>query len=206
MPEYGTCECFACYRRIPKPEAHRISIEREKGHSSGSYRFSRRSTSYYTGRTYYAKQDVWLCSNCYSAYIARQKRRNRMTVGLICATVIGIVVVNQDVTNNGTSTLQPIQTGNRASAVQEGDQTASLAHVEEASPREPIIVQNRLIELGYLGGAADGVWGPRSRGALRGFKAANGLPADDKWDEAINRRLLSASAARSPAPLAAGPR
>jgi hypothetical protein len=59
MPEYGTCECFICYRRVPKPEARRIAINRERGHSSGSFRFSRNSTSYYTGRTYYAKQDVW---------------------------------------------------------------------------------------------------------------------------------------------------
>ena len=44
-------------------------------------------------------------------------------------------------------------------------------------------IQTRLIQLGYLGGRADGVWGARSQSALRTFKAANGLLVNDLWAE-----------------------
>jgi peptidoglycan hydrolase-like protein with peptidoglycan-binding domain len=62
--------------------------------------------------------------------------------------------------------------------------------------------QNRLIELGFLKAPADGIWGTKSRTALRAFKVANGLAADDKWDDLVSGRLYSAQAARSPLPLA----
>jgi hypothetical protein len=55
-------------------------------------------------------------------------------------------------------------------------------------------VQRRLIELGFLLGAADGVWGPRSRNALRSFRVANRLGYDDTWDEQTQRELFTASA------------
>jgi peptidoglycan hydrolase-like protein with peptidoglycan-binding domain len=63
-------------------------------------------------------------------------------------------------------------------------------------------VQERLIELGYLGGPADGVWGANSRAGLRAFKAANGLSINDKLDEPVKTRLFSTSAVRAPVPLA----
>jgi peptidoglycan hydrolase-like protein with peptidoglycan-binding domain len=53
-------------------------------------------------------------------------------------------------------------------------------------------VQQRLIDLGFLFGAADGVWGQGSRRALREFKAANGIGEGDTWDEATEERLLRA--------------
>jgi hypothetical protein len=37
-------------------------------------------------------------------------------------------------------------------------------------------VQQRLIELGFLSGTANGIWGPRSRQALRDFRIAHGAP------------------------------
>jgi peptidoglycan hydrolase-like protein with peptidoglycan-binding domain len=77
-----------------------------------------------------------------------------------------------------------------------------LAKQDVPSPKETISVQNRLIELGYLAGTADGAWGPRSRTALRAFKVANGLAADDTWDKLASERLFSAAAARAPAPTA----
>lgn len=43
-------------------------------------------------------------------------------------------------------------------------------------------VQRRLQERGYFLGIVDGVWGPKSRIALRDFKIQNGLGADDSWD------------------------
>jgi Putative peptidoglycan binding domain len=54
-------------------------------------------------------------------------------------------------------------------------------------------VQQRLIELGFLFGTADGAWGARSRKALQDFRMANGLGDGDTWDEATQERLLTAS-------------
>ena len=51
-------------------------------------------------------------------------------------------------------------------------------------------VQQRLIDLGFLSGAADGIWGQGSRRALREFKAANGIGEGDTWDESTEERLL----------------
>ena len=53
-------------------------------------------------------------------------------------------------------------------------------------------VQQRLIDLGFLFGAADGIWGQGSRRALREFRAANGIGEGDTWDEATRERLLRA--------------
>ena len=53
-------------------------------------------------------------------------------------------------------------------------------------------VQQRLIDLGFLFGAADGIWGQRSRLALQEFRAANSIGEGDIWDEATQERLLGA--------------
>jgi hypothetical protein len=87
------------------------------------------------------------------------------------------------------------------------DRTAVVAPLQDANKLNPppsviMTAQNRLIELGFLAGPADGVWGTKSRAALRAFKIANGLAADDKWDALVSGRLYSAQAARSPLPLA----
>src|SRR6516162_10411032 len=58
-------------------------------------------------------------------------------------------------------------------------------------------VQQRLIDLGFLYGAADEVWGQRSRRALQEFRAANGIGESDTWDEATQERLLSAPDAKA---------
>jgi putative peptidoglycan binding protein len=58
-------------------------------------------------------------------------------------------------------------------------------------------VQQRLIDLGFLYGAADGVWGQRSRRALQEFRAANGIGEGDTWDEATQERLLTAPDAKA---------
>jgi hypothetical protein len=52
-------------------------------------------------------------------------------------------------------------------------------------------VQQRLMRFGYLAAAAPGPWGPRSREALRAFKVAHQLGADDVWDEGTERVLFS---------------
>jgi peptidoglycan hydrolase-like protein with peptidoglycan-binding domain len=70
-------------------------------------------------------------------------------------------------------------------------------------------VQLRLKERGFLKTSViDGVWGPRSRIALRDFKVANGLPRTDEWDLPSQTALfdsMSATAAQwyvSPDPAA----
>jgi hypothetical protein len=71
-------------------------------------------------------------------------------------------------------------------------------------PRQEVdyaTVQRRLIDLGYLIGPADGIWGPKSRLALRTFKVANGLPANEEWDDITAARLFSPRPARAPMPL-----
>src|SRR5262249_41197013 len=87
------------------------------------------------------------------------------------------------------------------------DRTATVAPLQGANklsqpPSDIIAAQNRFIELGFLAGPADGVWGTKSRMALRAFKIASGLAADDKWDDLVNGRLFSTQAVRSPLPLA----
>ena len=67
-------------------------------------------------------------------------------------------------------------------------QQLDLSDIENAKR-----VQQRLIDLGFLYGAADGVWGQRSRRALQEFRAANDIGESDTWDEATQERLLSAS-------------
>jgi Uncharacterised protein family UPF0547/Putative peptidoglycan binding domain len=86
------------------------------------------------------------------------------------------------------------------------DRTAVVAPLQDVNklnpPSDIKAVQNRLLELGFLAGPAGGVWGTKSRMALRAFKIANGLAADDKWDDLASGRLYSTQAARSPLPLA----
>jgi hypothetical protein len=52
-------------------------------------------------------------------------------------------------------------------------------------------VQQKLIRFGYLAASSPGPWGARSREALRAFKVAHQLGADDAWDEATERVLFS---------------
>jgi len=51
-------------------------------------------------------------------------------------------------------------------------------------------VQRRLTDLGFLFGTANGTWGPRSRQALRDFRATRGLGHSDTWDEKVQQALF----------------
>jgi peptidoglycan hydrolase-like protein with peptidoglycan-binding domain len=55
-------------------------------------------------------------------------------------------------------------------------------------------IQLRLIELGFFAGTADGIWGPRSRSALKAFRAANQLSQDDAWDAMTEARMFGDTA------------
>jgi peptidoglycan hydrolase-like protein with peptidoglycan-binding domain len=69
-------------------------------------------------------------------------------------------------------------------------------------PSEPlriedaVRIQRRLIEAGFLQGAADGVWGPRSRNALHDFRLANGLGSNGAWNGWVQRELLATQPSR----------
>jgi hypothetical protein len=71
-------------------------------------------------------------------------------------------------------------------------QLLDLREIENAKQ-----VQQRLIDLGFLFGAADGSWGQRSRRALQEFRAANGIGESDTWDGATQERLLRAPDAKA---------
>jgi hypothetical protein len=55
-------------------------------------------------------------------------------------------------------------------------------------------VQERLKALGYFASVSNGIWGPRSRSALRDFRRKNGLGTDDRWDIDTQAALLSENA------------
>jgi hypothetical protein len=223
MPEYGTCECFGCYRRLPKPQAYRATIERERGRSGGSIRFSKRSTSYSTGRTYYAKKDVWFCRECYAKH-----RAGQITQSAIAAVVlIGLIWAGtsflsrdhsdtrQDMATPSSSSQSQVRSPDYAHPWDMAASSSSQSQVPAANylrPVEPLkastpplkdvaAAQKRLIELGYLAGTADGVWGVKSRASLQAFKAANSLGPDEEWDEVTSAQLFSPRAARAPIPI-----
>jgi peptidoglycan hydrolase-like protein with peptidoglycan-binding domain len=54
---------------------------------------------------------------------------------------------------------------------------------------DAISIQSKLSESGYYRGTGDGTRGPASQTALRDFKVANGLVADDGWDSEVEALL-----------------
>lgn len=58
-------------------------------------------------------------------------------------------------------------------------------------------IQQRLYELGYLASAPNPEWGATAKAALRSFKMANALEANDEWNEGVGRALRNATAVRA---------
>jgi Putative peptidoglycan binding domain len=210
MGTYATCECYGCYVRLPKPQAHRVTIERVKGRSGGSIRFNKKSTSYSTGRTYYAKQEVWLCDLCYAAHRKTQSVQGAISLAVFGA--IALVCVWAFSGQSGTTATDRIPQA-KSSSTTPTNQSAVANFVRIEEPRRqlptPTIpknnvtdVQTRRFQLGYFGGPADGVWGAKSRAALQAFKSANGLSSNETWDSTVSSRLFSNNAARAPLPIA----
>ena len=133
----------------------------------------------------------------------RQSEDRQNTIGIIAvfiggAALLSIVMLSIFFQGKSTDAAKPSV---------HADPTAVVAPPQSTNKSNPppgniMAAQNRLIELGFLAGPADGVWGTKSRMALRAFKIANGLAADDKWDDLVSSRLYSTQAARSPLPLA----
>ncbi|MBQ3270567.1 MAG: peptidoglycan-binding protein [Clostridia bacterium] len=65
-------------------------------------------------------------------------------------------------------------------------------------------IQQRLIDLGYLQGGADGIWGPRSETAMSAFQQMNGLPVTGTADSLSCQALFSGDAVALPAAMYAG--
>ncbi len=65
-------------------------------------------------------------------------------------------------------------------------------------------VQQRLIDLGYLSGRADGIFGERSQSALKVFQTLAGLEPTGEADEATRQALFSDDARAVPGKLSSG--
>jgi hypothetical protein len=208
MSECGMCECYKCSQRVRKAGAHRDTIEIESGRSSGGVGIGLRGLRLYS--TYYRKKEIWLCHDC---YLARSRpwwsRRPAPAPAPAPAAPAGeskyLAALEREMGGAARQSERSAAVGN---STDHADRTAVVAPLQDASKLNPppsviMTAQNRLIELGFLAGPADGVWGTKSRAALRAFKIANGLASDDKWDALVSGRLYSTQAVRSPLPLAA---
>ena len=107
------------------------------------------------------------------------------------------IVIRRSMPPNAEIDLQPqaeppLDTASDSADTVKIPQQLDLREVEDAKR-----VQQRLIDLEFLFGVADGRWGPRSRQALQEFKAANGIGDTDTWDEATQERLLTAPDAKA---------
>jgi hypothetical protein len=78
------------------------------------------------------------------------------------------------------------------------ENSSAVALIDLTKPSEARRVQQRLNGLGYLEGAADGKWGPRSRRALQDFRTAMAIGVDSMWDEHTQQQLFSTTAKRFP--------
>lgn len=79
----------------------------------------------------------------------------------------------------------------------------ALTHVDPANATAKD-VQQRLIDLGYLDGYADGIIGPRSTDAMKLFQRLNNLSVNGKADRVTLDTLFSDAALALPASLSSG--
>jgi hypothetical protein len=116
---------------------------------------------------------------------------------------------SQEPTNAGDTQTQVPITGTTPLASPQPAEPKSMPPVEPppnapAAPSDPALlpidlnkiedvkrVQQRLIELGFLFGTADGNWGSLSKQALRDFRKAQGIGDDDTWSLEAQRQLFS---------------
>ena len=94
--------------------------------------------------------------------------------------------------------MPPLKNTDQAKAAETSavDTTGSTANLDLAKVPDAKRIQQRLIELGYLSGVADGVWGSKSRRALSEFRIAEKMGQDDQWDQATEMKLFSTSTVR----------
>ncbi len=82
--------------------------------------------------------------------------------------------------------------------------TLVLLREKSATAVEAKEIQQRLIDLGYLRGTADGIFGERSEAALKVFQSLAGLEATGSMDDATRDALFSDDARALPARLTGG--
>jgi hypothetical protein len=203
--EYAKCECALCHRRVPKNHAVSQEIERESGRSSG-FRFGSRSASSY-GTTYYRKQTIWICEECYPAFKAAQERQ-ALTRGAAWIVAIGAGVW---IFSNHGSTVSNAPPSDTTASIAKQDlvrpsDTATAARYSVAPnvppaatvprPSSPTLeAQNMLVKLGYDVGGADGKMGPKTRAALSRFATMEHL----YFDGGISSHILSTLRVRAKA-------
>ena len=101
--------------------------------------------------------------------------------------------------------ISSFQESNSLSATGHLDQeTFSLLNQLVADTSSTVEIQQRLIELGYLQGTADGKWGPRSTAAMKSFQEVNNLSVTGTIDDASRSVIFSDDAIALPAGLAVG--
>jgi peptidoglycan hydrolase-like protein with peptidoglycan-binding domain len=108
-------------------------------------------------------------------------------------------------TANPTSAMVEKNAANPSSAVVEtstANPSSAAANLDLGKVPDAKRVQQRLIELGYLSGVSDGVWGVNSRRALAEFRTTEKLGQDDQWDPGTEKKLFSTSTARKQQTLA----
>ena len=74
--------------------------------------------------------------------------------------------------------------------------TKEALFAEAAKSDDVRIAQARLIELGYLTGSADGIFGPKSLTAVKRFQTMNGLEVTGDLDEATLEAMMSEDVAK----------
>ena len=101
--------------------------------------------------------------------------------------------------------IRSFQESNKLSATGHLDQeTLSLLNQLVADTSSTAEIQQRLIELGYLQGTADGKWGPRSTAAMKAFQELNNLSVTGTVDDGSRNVLFSDDVIALPAGLAVG--
>ena len=101
--------------------------------------------------------------------------------------------------------ISSFQESNSLSATGHLDQeTFSLLNQLVANTSSTVEIQQRLIELGYLQGTADGKWGPRSTAAMKAFQELNNLSVTGTINDTTTAVLFSDDVIALPAGLAVG--
>jgi peptidoglycan hydrolase-like protein with peptidoglycan-binding domain len=85
-------------------------------------------------------------------------------------------------------------------------ETLSLLDQLVIDTASTIEFQQRLIDLGYLRGTADGKWGPRSTAAMKSFQELNNLSVTGTIDDASRAVLFSDAVSALPGGLSVGSR
>ena len=84
------------------------------------------------------------------------------------------------------------------------DETLSALEEMAATLENAMAVQQRLIDLSYLRGKADGIFGERSQAALKLFQTLQGLEPTGKLDDATQEKLFDEGVQALPARLSSG--